>query len=166
MFLVVHAAIGALVGNAVTSPVAAFSLGAISHFFSDMVPHGDTLMYAKYKSGDKEKARMAFWYVGVDALATLALLLCVFLLGDFVSVKSVAYGIIGGLLPDLLAGLFEVLRPQRRNWLHRQLAKFHGFHMHNHNFIIHHARHDKDIPLQWGLAMQGAVLGTLIVMIF
>ncbi|MEY4722878.1 MAG: hypothetical protein RLZZ324_391 [Candidatus Parcubacteria bacterium] len=164
MFLVVHAAIGALVGNSVSSPVAAFSLGVISHFFSDMVPHGDTHMYAGYKSGERVTA--ALLYVGGDALATVIMLLTLFLSQDFTSTRNVALGVLGGLLPDLLAGLFEVLKPKKRNWIHLQLGKFHGFHMKNHNFIIHNARHDKDIPMRYGLLLQSVVLTSLLIMIF
>jgi xanthine/uracil permease len=164
MFLAVHASIGALAGNAVASPIAAFSLGVISHFFSDMVPHGDEHMYEGYKNG--KAVRRAYIYVASDAIATCILIALFFLREDFFSPLNVAMGIIGGLLPDLLVGLFEILKPKKRNWFNLQLAKFHGFHMQNHHFLIKHVRKERDIPFRYGLMLQGVVLSTLMVMIF
>lgn len=164
MFLAVHAAIGALAGNAVDSPTAAFSLGVISHFFSDMIPHGDEHMYEGYKSGNK--VTRALLYVGADALGTIVLISLFFIKEDFFSPLNVALGIVGGLLPDLLVGLFEVLKPKKRNWFNLHLAKFHGFHMKNHHFLIKHVRKEKDIPFRYGLMLQGVVLSTLVILIF
>ena len=163
MFLAVHAAVGALAGNAVNSPVAAFSLGFISHFFADMVPHGDEHMYEGFKNG--KKVLRALLYVGLDAVGTVALIAVIFLKQDFFSTLNVALGIIGGLLPDLLVGLFEVVKPKRRNWFSRKLSWFHGFHMANHHFIIKHVRNERDIPFRYGLLMQGVVLSLLIKMV-
>jgi hypothetical protein len=163
MFLAVHALVGALAGNAVNSPVAAFSLGFISHFFTDMIPHGDEHMYEGFKSGNK--VARALIYVGTDALATILIIAIVFLRQDFFSPFNVAMGIVGGLLPDLMVGVFEVLKPKRRTWFNRKLSWFHGFHMKNHHFLIKHARHEKDIPFRYGLLMQGVVLTVLMKMI-
>lgn len=160
MFLAVHALIGAVAGNAVQSPIAAFSLGFISHFFTDMIPHGDEHMYEGYKNGNK--VTRALLYVGMDALMTVVLLLVVFLKQDFFSPLNVAMGVIGGLLPDLMVGLFEMLKPKRRTWFARKLSWFHGFHMKNHHFLIKHVRKERDIPLRYGLAMQGVVLTLLV----
>lgn len=165
MFLAVHASVGALAGNAVNSPVAAFAIGFISHFFADMVPHGDEHMYEGYKNGAKNKVLRAFLYVGLDALATIVLIAVFFLRQDFFSPLNVAMGIVGGLLPDLLVGLFEIVKPKRRTWLNRKLSWFHGFHMANHHFVIKHARNEKDIPFRYGLLMQGVVLTLLVKMI-
>lgn len=151
---------GALVGTAVVNPVAAFSLGFISHFFADMVPHGDEHMYEGYKSGNK--VTRALIYVGLDALATVALIAVFFLGQDFFSPMAVAMGILGGLLPDLMVGLVELIKPKQRTWLNRKLAWFHGFHMANHHFIIKHVRKERDIPFHYGLALQGIVLSSLV----
>jgi xanthine/uracil permease len=163
MFLAVHASVGALAGNAVNGPVAAFAMGFISHFFADMVPHGDEHMYEGYKNGNK--VGRAVLYVTHDAVATIILIAVFFLRQDFFSPLNVTLGIVGGLLPDLLVGLFEIARPKRRNWFNRKLSWFHGFHMKNHHFIIKHVRKEKDIPFRYGLLMQGVVLSVLVKMI-
>jgi hypothetical protein len=159
MFLAVHAAVGALAGNAVGSPTAAFALGFISHFFVDMVPHGDEHMYENYKNGSKVK--LGLMYVGADAIATVILIALFFLNQQFFSPLAVAMGILGSLLPDLMVGLVEVLKPKKRTWIARKMAWFHGFHMANHHFVIKHARGGKDIPMRYGLALQAIVLTTL-----
>jgi hypothetical protein len=163
MFLAVHALVGAIAGNAVESPTVAFSLGFISHFFTDMIPHGDEHMYEGFKSG--KKVSRALLYVGLDAVGTVILLILMFLKQDFFSPLNVAMGVLGGLLPDLLVGLFEVLKPKKRTWFARKLSWFHGFHMKNHHFLIKHVRKEKDIPFRYGLAMQAIVLTLLVRMI-
>lgn len=160
MFLAVHALIGAVAGNAVQSPTAAFSLGFISHFFTDMIPHGDEHMYEGYKSGSK-KLR-ALLYVGGDVLLTVIIVAMVFLKQDFFHPVNVALGIVGGLLPDFMVGVVELLKPKRRTWLNRKLAWFHGFHMANHHFLIKHVRKEKDIKLRYGLLLQGVVMAVLL----
>jgi hypothetical protein len=164
MFLAVHAAVGAIAGNAVQSPTAAFALGLVSHFFADMIPHGDEGMYEGYKNGTK--AKRAYLYVGADAVATVILITLFFVREDFFNPVAVAMGIAGSLLPDLLVGLFEILRPKRRTWFNRFLARHHGFHMANHHFLIKHIRGGKDVPLPLGMTMQFVVLGSLVRVIF
>lgn len=164
MFLAVHAAIGAVAGTAVSHPTGAFALGFISHFFTDMIPHGDEHMYEGYKSGNK--VGRALLYVGLDALVTIGLIALLFIKQDFFSPLAVALGIAGSLLPDLMVGLVEIMKPKRRSWLNRFMARFHGFHMQNHHFLIKHVRRERDIPFRYGLMLQGATLATLMVMIF
>ena len=157
MFLAVHASVGALAGNAVSDPFTAFVLGFISHFLTDMIPHGDENMYEGYKSGAKK--RLALMYVAADAFATIVLITIFFLKQDYFSTVSVAMGIVGGLLPDLLVGLYEIFHP-------KFLRQFHKFHMRNHHFLIKRLRKfERDIPLACGLALQAFVLVVLIRMI-
>jgi xanthine/uracil permease len=164
MFLAVHAAIGALAGNAVGHPTAAFALGFVSHFFTDMVPHGDEHMYEGYKNGNK--VTRALLYVGADALCTVLLIALFFLKQDFFHPVSVALGIAGSLLPDLMVGLAEIMKPKKRSWFNLAMMRFHGFHMQNHHFLIKHVRKEKDIPFHYGLALQGATLTFLMIKIF
>lgn len=165
MFLSVHAAVGAIAGNAVNNPAAAFSLGLISHFFTDMVPHGDECMYEGYKSGNK--VVRALLYVSADAVATVILVACIFLKQDFFSTTDVALGIIGGVLPDMMVGLAEATNPKGIRWTGRQLNRFRRFHIRSHHFFIGHFRKgERDIPLRYGLVLQAASLGILLRVIF
>ena len=154
MFLAVHAAVGAITGNVAPDPVSAFSIGFLSHFLVDMIPHGDEHMYEGYKNG--ARVRRAILYVTVDALATMVLVALLFIDQDFFSTRNVALGIIGGLLPDLLVGIYEMFEP-------KILREFHRFHMRNHHFLIKRLRKlERDIPMRYGLLLQGVVLTLLI----
>lgn len=154
MFLAVHASVGALTGKVAPDPVSAFVLGFISHFFVDMIPHGDEHMYEGYVNGAKKKR--AVLYVTADALATTALIAVLFLREDFVSTASVFLGIMGSILPDMLVGLYELLKPKR-------LTRFHRFHMKNHHFLIKRLRKfERDIPFKYGLLLQCVVLSYLV----
>ncbi|KPJ85714.1 hypothetical protein AMJ57_02105 [Parcubacteria bacterium SG8_24] len=113
-------------------------------------------MYEQFSSG--RKARQAFLYVGLDTLATAVIIALFFLRQDFFSPVNVAMGIIGGLLPDLLVGLYEVYKPRRR-WFERKLSWFNDFHMRNHKLVISRVRRFKDdIPLRYSLILQGIAL--------
>lgn len=161
MFMAVHAAVGALAGNAVSDPPLAFALGFVSHFFLDMIPHGDLHMYDNYKRGDR--VRTAVLYVAADAVMTIVLVALFFIREDFFSPLSVALGVAGGLLPDLLAGMVELWKPKRRTFLARKMTWFHGFHMKMHCTILKHSkRFERDIPFRYGLMLQGLVLALLI----
>ena len=159
MFLAVHATVGALLGNVVVDPAASFSLSFASHFLLDMIPHGDQYLYDQYKRGDD--VNQAVVRVLVDALITDVLVF--FLLSNvtFVSEAGVIAGIIGGLLPDLLVGLFEMLKPKGRGWTGRQLLKFNDLHMRNHVFLIWRFFRG-DISSKFGLVVQVLVLGLVV----
>lgn len=187
MFLAVHAAVGAIAGNAVTSPTAAFTLGFLSHFFMDMIPHGDERMYDGYKSG--EKVKRAVMYVTGDAVMTVVLIAAFFLKQDFFHPVAVSMGIVGGLLPDLIVGLYEIMRPDRRQrkrlyrWFYGRLQAFHAFHMKNHclfgSFFSMQEEHvhplafhrqdlskrrygSRDVPFRYGMLIQGLTLALLV----
>lgn len=185
MFLSVHASVGALAGNAVGSPIAAFALGFVSHFFIDMIPHGDAHMYEGYKSGKRKMH--AILYATSDAIATIVLISMFFIREDFFHPVNVSLGIIGGLLPDLIVGIYEIVKPKQR-WWYRKLESFHAIHMRNHcwfgRFLPDKKAHDhahellegfqlslkqftdRDIPMRYGLMLQGVMLFVCIRAIF
>ncbi len=164
MFLAVHAAVGALAGNAVQHPSEAFVLGVVSHFFIDMIPHGDEVMYEGFVSGNKVKR--AIMYVGIDAIVTAVLIAVIFIRQDFFHPVSVEMGIIGSLLPDLLVGLSHVLKPKKMRGFAWRLQGFQRFHMRNHHFLIKRLRRfERDISLYYGLALQALLLTVLVKLI-
>lgn len=161
MFLAVHATVGALAGNAVARPAVAFILGFVSHFFLDMIPHGDEIIYQGYINGTK--IRRAVLYVMIDAVATVALIAVFFLSNDFFSPINVSLGIVGGLLPDLLVGLAQCFRPKRRRGLVWRLERFQQLHRSNHIYLIkRYRKFERDIPLYSGLILQAAALFVLV----
>jgi hypothetical protein len=162
MFLVIHASVGALIGNVVGNPTAAFSLGFASHFLLDMIPHGDCLLYEDYKC--RRKMRKAMLHISMDALMVVAMIMIIFFLENTISGLTVAAGMLGGLLPDLLVGLFELTHPKGLRWSSRQLSKFHDWHMRNHVFLIKKF-FPRDIPLKYGYILQAIVIAVLLKLI-
>jgi hypothetical protein len=160
MFLVVHATVGAAVGSVVPNPASAFALNFFGHFLLDMIPHGDDHLYSEYKKGNHKK--MALIYTGLDVLATVAVIAVVIGTGQFNIMSGVIAGIIGGVIPDMLVGACEVLKPGK-SWLGRKLVGFEAFHMWNHHLFIKKFRKgERDIPMKYGVVMQVIALFFLI----
>lgn len=129
-----------------------------------MIPHGDEAMLEGYESGLAKKR--AILYVTIDAVATLILIGVFFWKKEFFHPANAAMGIAGGILPDLLVGIFEISRPTSRRWLGRQLARFQRFHVRNHHFLIGRLPQERDIPLRYGLMIQLLALIALMKVIF
>ncbi|MFH2063392.1 MAG: hypothetical protein ABIJ46_04570 [bacterium] len=159
MFLAVHATAGALLGSVSANPAISFSAGFLSHFLLDMIPHGDQYLYEQYKRGDKK--RRAIVQVSVDVLATGLLVLTLLSSVSFRFEAGAIAGMIGGLLPDLLVGVFELLKPKGRRWTGRQLKRFSDLHMRNHVFLIRRI-FGGDLSSKFGLAMQVLVIGLVL----
>jgi hypothetical protein len=147
MFITTHAAIGALIGeNLPGSPWLAFFLALLSHFVADIIPHGDSDLYKGFVSGSKVKKAIA--YVTIDAIVALILIIWLFNQEVFVDKKAVSYGIVAGVLPDLLVAGYELFKL-------RALRAFTKFHFFFHNMI---SSRKGDLPFAWGMAMQIVVL--------
>ncbi len=146
MFVTTHAAIGALVGVVVPSPTAAFSLGFLSHFLVDRIPHGDEHMLDGYKSGDKIKRAVA--YVSIDAVIAMYVTLLILSNAPPHLHAAMKWGLIGSILPDLLVGVYEVTK------IGPFFRRFTAYHHKNHHHWIGKYRKGKDIPFKWGVAYQ------------
>lgn len=143
MFVTTHALIGALIAEQMpTHPIAAFALSIASHFLMDIIPHGDSRLYKGYISG--AKARRAVAYVLVDALVALFFVLFLFNTKFIDHRVAITAGIVGGVLPDFLVGMYEVLRIPGLRWFHR-------VHFFFHNMI---SSKRGDLALSTGIAMQ------------
>lgn len=164
MFLVVHATIGAAVGNVVPDPASSFAINFFGHFLLDMIPHGDDHLYSEFKNGNNRVRILAA--TGLDIVLTAVLVAVILIFGNFETLASVIAGIIGGLLPDAFVGLCELLKPGK-SWLGRRLVGFEAFHMWNHHLLITKFRkEEKDIPQRYGLFMQMVALAFLMKVIF
>src|SRR3989344_1193939 len=149
MTLLVHTAVGTLLGRLLyTHPILAFVVSFISHFFVDMIPHGDSHVYARFKR--KEKVKRAVAIVALDACATIFFILFIFNTQIFVSRLSVSLAIAAGILPDFLVALTEIYKPK---WL----MKYHGFHFYMHNLLVH--KYHFDWPQWAGLTFQSIIFG-------
>lgn len=154
MFLVTHAAVGAIVGQATGNPILAAIAGFASHFLIDIIPHGDSNLYESYKKGERVKRAVA--YVTMDAIATIFFVLALFHFRDFLHPVRVSLGVAFAVLPDLLIGLFE-------SGVAPWLAKFHRVHFFFHNLYTDRKR---DLPFRYGFLMQLIILLLLQIRVF
>ena len=146
MFITTHAAIGALIGAVVPNRYAAFSLGFLSHFVVDRIPHGDEHMLDGYKSGEKIKRAVA--YVTIDSVIAMYVTLLILSNAPTALHGSMKWGLIGSILPDLLVGIYELTK------IEPFFRRFTAFHHKNHHAWIGKYRKGKDIPFKWGVAYQ------------
>jgi hypothetical protein len=161
MFMVVHAAVGAAAGQAVAHSSAAFLLGVISHFFLDMIPHGDEGIYQGYISGSKVKR--AYLHVGIDLLMTAMFVVVMFSNPQFASPSVVAWGVFGAVLPDLLVGISQAVRPKKQSGIFYRLDLYNRFHRWNHAYAIKRWRKaERDISFLSGLVFQGVLMFVLV----
>jgi hypothetical protein len=127
MFLTLHAAVGALIGEEVSSPTLAFVLGFIFHFVLDLIPHGDEDLVKGYQDGARIKRMVSV--ATVDAIV-MAILFFIFYSQDFFfQPKVVIWGITGSIFPDFLIGVHEITKI-------KILDKFHDLHYFAHNFFF------------------------------
>lgn len=148
MLLTLHAATGAFVGELAPNPAFAFGLGVLSHFILDMFPHGDRMLAKRTKASGQP--RRYFWLVGADALVGIAMFFPAFAFGRFEHPWLAYWGIIGGLLPDLIVAIPEYALYVKKEYRVR-LRWFYRFHAFVHDQFIH--VFDR-VPLQVGLAFQ------------
>jgi len=138
MLLSVHATVGAIIGENVHKPLLAFILAFISHFILDIIPHGDKELIKAYRENFKNKTMLYLIYF--DLISTPILLGLLFYTHQINFSQSVFWGIIGGVLPDIMVAIFEVTDKYFKNW-HK----------------LHSWTHDRlkwSIPLKIGIIVQ------------
>ena len=151
MFVVTHAAIGALIGEAMPNhPIVVFVLAFIAHFFTDMIPHGDTHLIHGFENGSG--AKKAVIIQTTDSI--VALLFTIYLLTRVIVHHRIAVlsGVIGGVMPDILAASYDVFH-------FKWLKGFHIFHRNCHNFIN---KRTGDLSLRNGMIMEVIILLVLL----
>lgn len=150
MTLTTHATLGAVIGRLVGNPVLAFVFGFISHFLIDIIPHGDTGISDNFRI-HKRKQKRAVAYVAVDAFVALAFVLLIANTRDIDSVRTFSWGIIGGVLPDFLVGVYEITKTPLLRW-------FNTMHFFFHDFVV---KRRGDVPLYYALLAQVVLIAYL-----
>ncbi len=157
MFLTTHALIGALVANQFPHhPLISFACGMASHFLTDIIPHGDSNLYKDYITGSKKKVRKALAYVMIDGVVAIYTVLFLLNAGLPSDKLTLTLGIAGGVLPDLLVGIYEVTRIPGLRWFHR-------VHFFFHNLVT---SRKGDVAFRSGLAIQFSLLALVCVRLF
>ena len=157
MFITTHALIGALVAQALPHhPILSFTCGVASHLLTDIIPRGDSNLYKDYVARSKKKVRKALAYVMFDGVAAIYTILFLLNIGSAPDRLTLSLGIAGGVLPDLLVGIYEVTRVPGLRWVHR-------VHFFFHNLVT---SRKGDVALRTGLAIQFSLLAIIAVRLF
>jgi len=122
MFLTIHSAAGAVIGNSVQNPILAFILGFASHFVLDRIPHIDPNLDISTKKSFQFTKPVIL--MGAIALidTTLVILLAFVLIKKFhLEPINTISGMFGSILPDYLMGLSVLLK-------NKYLSAFDRFH--------------------------------------
>jgi len=125
MLLTVHATVGAIIGENVNTPLLAFILAFISHFFLDIIPHGDQQLIKAYRNDFKNKGML--YLIIFDVCSTIILLTLLFYFHKITFSRTVLWGIAGGILPDFMVAAYEISEKYFRRthkvhtWTHNRL---------------------------------------------
>lgn len=122
MFLTIHAAAGAVIGNSMPNPIFAFLIGFVSHFVLDRIPHIDpNLDTATEKNFHFTKP--VIYTSAIAFIDTIFVILLAYILIKKFPVQpmNTIYGIIGSILPDYLIGLSVLIK-------NKYLSAFERFH--------------------------------------
>lgn len=126
MFIAGHAAAGALIGQQLgDNLLLVFLLSVISHFLLDIVPHGDSHHVKNYFENKKEEVKKLYNVLLVDSAATIILFSWLMAYTN-VNRMAVAWGVIGGVLPDLLVGISEIWKNSKLKWFSKLHFKVHN----------------------------------------
>lgn len=145
MNLLVHTTAGAIVAQYTGNPILGFFYGLLSHILLDMVPHGDSLMYKKYKNKELSAKKAAARTI-LDSIASIILVVVFFNISLPSSGWVLSMAIIGAVIPDVLIGLYELWDPHEP----KILRIIHKWHFKNHDLIAKKI----DFSLKHGLLLQ------------
>jgi hypothetical protein len=150
MTLTTHATLGAVIGHTVGTPFLAFIFGFISHFLIDVIPHGDTGLADNYRVR-KVKRKTALAYVMVDGIFALFFVLMLANTRNIEMMNAYTWGIVGGVLPDLIVGLYEITKTPLLKW-------FNTLHFAFHDFFV---KRKGDVPLYYAILAQVVLIAYL-----
>ncbi|TAK03276.1 hypothetical protein EPO34_04400 [Patescibacteria group bacterium] len=150
MTLTTHATLGAVIGGATGNPALAFVGGFVSHLLIDMIPHGDTGISDNFRV-HKTRQNRAVAYVTVDAIVAILFVLVIANTRDIDHTRTFTWGIIGGVLPDLLVGVYEITKTPFLKW-------FNVVHFFFHDFFV---KRRGDVPLYYALLAQVVLIAYL-----
>ncbi len=149
MNLTVHVAASAIVAQYTGNPFIGFFYGLLSHIILDMVPHGDSAMYKKYKNKELSAKKAAAKTV-LDAVIAIILAVVFFNLPLPSSNLVLSMAIVGAVIPDIFIGLYELSLPRAPKFL----KIVHGWHFKNHDLVAKKF----DFSLKHGLLLQIIIL--------
>ena len=139
MFLIVHASVGAVLGEQFSSPSISFIVGFLSHFLIDIIPHGDEELGRLFIKG-KRHGLLAVIAV-IDTIAALCLVSLFWLYGFLPNATGAFAGAVGAMIPDILSGFTIVSKG-------KFLPDFDQLHGWNHTLL------GLEVPIPVGVTLQ------------
>lgn len=123
MFLTVHAAAGAVIGQYINEPALAFLVGFASHFILDIIPHGDESIarWSWFKTHMQRTAAATL----IDFFCLVSIALIWIKYTDISQLSGLFYGLTGAMLPDALWGFNELTETPLLNWYSRLHSNLH-----------------------------------------
>lgn len=123
MLITTHTAVGILIGEQTTSLTLAFILGFISHFFLDLIPHGDRHDHEAVK--DKKKLKKIIQLSIADTIVAVLFACCYFYFAvkNNMQVGPIIAGLTGSVIPDLFVAIYNLNKKYffRLNALHLKI---------------------------------------------
>lgn len=155
MFAVTHTASALLIAEKIYNPWWIFIIGIISHYFLDLIPHGDRLLEKGLNDNGeiKKRAIKRLIYVTiVDLIITAILIVYFFTTSKIINPYNTALAIFAVLLPDTLMGLGKMTYifnfPNPKNFFVKLNLKLYRLHYLIHEFI------PGEMPIWQGLILQ------------
>jgi hypothetical protein len=136
MFLTVHSAAGIAIAQYTGNPLLAFSLGFISHFILDMIPHGDQELADNNQDAFaiSAKTKKLLFFMGVtDGLIAVGLTVTLIALGLVANPLVAICAVAGAMAPDAINALSIFFDPK---WLRPYRAVHHKLHFILNGFTI------------------------------
>lgn len=148
MFLTVHAVAGEVLAQSTTSPLVAFVIGFISHFFVDALPHGDETIGERTR---EQTIRLLIVVALTDLAFVFATQALLWKSGILVFSFSVFCAAFGAMFPDALQLPYYLFKnpPPIVLWYKQAHVRFH-------NFL------GIRLGIKWGLAFQSLTFLLLI----
>lgn len=115
MFLTVHSAAGALIGDSIGNPFFAFLFGMASHFLLDRIPHFDPKGYEDFEAKPIRLTRAGKKYITIVFIDTIFVgILLLVLFKKQQHPYPAMFGALGAVAPDYLMGLAKLTK---NKWL-------------------------------------------------
>ena len=115
-----------------------------------MIPHGDSGISDNFRV-HKRRRKQAVAYVAVDAVIAVIFVLILANTRDISSMRTFTWGIIGGVLPDLIVGIYELTKAPFLKW-------FNTMHFFFHDYFL---KRKGEVPLYYALMAQVVLIAYL-----
>ncbi len=154
MYQIVHGMAGIAIGSRLGNPILAFVLGIVSHFILDAIPHDSIEARDWENNGTDSFVKKIALEAMVDLWALLILLLVMQEGFKIYLDYSMIAGLVGGVLPDYVWGLTELLQIKNQ-----ALEKFKAWHTKIHTLIFKQIY----IPIKYTVAIQ--TIGLIVIIL-